>query len=215
MIISFSGIDNSGKSTQIDLLIKELSNRHKSAIYIWSRGGYTPFYNFLKRLLRKGLKKRFPPAGLNNERESAFRNPLVQKMWLAIAIFDLTLFYGLYFRFVKLMGKTIIADRYINDTEIDFILNFPAIPFQHWLIWKILLFIIPRPEVNLLLTIPLEESKRRSIVKKEPFADNDEQRKKRYDLYMQLKIKNRHSIIDATQPIEIVFYKIKKTVFCK
>ena len=49
--IVFSGLDCSGKSTQIEFLRKEFSDREKNNLVFWSRGGYTPGFQKLKDLL--------------------------------------------------------------------------------------------------------------------------------------------------------------------
>ena len=48
MIVSFSGCDGAGKSTQINQLIKSLRLNGYKVKYIWSRGGYTPTFSIAK-----------------------------------------------------------------------------------------------------------------------------------------------------------------------
>ena len=52
MIVVFSGTDGSGKSTQIEMLINEFRNQGFRTKYIWARGGYTPLFSVLKKILR-------------------------------------------------------------------------------------------------------------------------------------------------------------------
>ena len=51
-LISISGIDGSGKSTQLNLLKKYYEKNGHKVIYLWSRGGSTPGINKLKSFLR-------------------------------------------------------------------------------------------------------------------------------------------------------------------
>ena len=47
-LISISGIDGSGKSTQLDLLKKYYEDLGFKVVYLWSRGGSTSGINKLK-----------------------------------------------------------------------------------------------------------------------------------------------------------------------
>ena len=42
-LITFSGLDSAGKSTQIDKVINYLNLKKQKVRLVWSRGGYTPF----------------------------------------------------------------------------------------------------------------------------------------------------------------------------
>ena len=52
MIIALSGMDGSGKSTQVSILQEFFSSNGKASIILWTRGGYTPGFLWLKSLLR-------------------------------------------------------------------------------------------------------------------------------------------------------------------
>ena len=58
MIIVFSGVDCAGKSTQIELLKKEFLGQGIESQSLWSRGGYTPGFELLKKLLRIVIGKK-------------------------------------------------------------------------------------------------------------------------------------------------------------
>jgi len=47
-IIVFSGLDCSGKSTQIDFLDRKFAKNNQRSFVFWSRGGYTSGYQKLK-----------------------------------------------------------------------------------------------------------------------------------------------------------------------
>ena len=67
-----------------------------------------------------------------------------------------------------------------------------------------------RPDPSIILIIPIEESMRRSKLKKEPFSENLIQRKKRLGLYKDLIEKSKWDyIIDGMRPIDEVWYNIR------
>ena len=79
------------------------------------------------------------------------------------------------------------------------------------ILWRILVYLSPRPDISLILTIPIDESLRRSNLKNEPFSENLIQRKKRFDMYQNLIDENKWDfIIDGLQPIDEVWPNIRQ-----
>lgn len=182
-LVALSGIDGAGKSTQHALLASRLKAEGWSPIALWSRGGYTPGINKMKRLARMLAGRRLPPPGRSDARDTAFGCSWVQRAWLTLAIADLVLLYGVWIRWLGARGKTVLCDRYLWDTLIDFRLAFPALPVEGWLAWRFLVWVAPRPDASVLLMIPLEESARRCDAKFEPFPDTPEMRARRFAEY--------------------------------
>lgn len=208
MIISISGIDGAGKTTQIQALLNHFEKNNRNAIRLWSRGGYTPLYNWLKAVIRFFFKRKLPVPGKTEQREKILQSRSGSTIWLTIAIVDLIIYYGVYMRLLELLfRKVIIADRYLIDTYIDFRLNFKNVKFYKWALWKILLFIAPKPKRSFLLTIPLIEAEFRATQKNEPYPDSVETRERRFRYYQKihtswLKIDCMKKIDDVT--IELV-----------
>lgn len=210
MIISFSGIDSCGKSTQIKLIenyFKEKNMRYKN---IWSRGGYTNWFEFLKQVARKLPFNKLPPPGVNEKRTKMFENNRFQKVWLYIALLDLIRLYTVTFRLNCLLGYSIICDRYLWDTYIDFKLAFPDINLEKHILWKILGKLAVKPDVSIIITISPEESWERSVLKKEPFSETLEIRKERDALYKRLIKGNKWmQVINGHDSIDNIWKKIK------
>ena len=210
MLITFSGIDSSGKTTQINNVVDYYSNNGNKIKVIWSRGGYTPLFNSLKYVLRRIMPNSIPKPGESNHRDKTLNKKWVRLIWLEIALFDMIILYCCYFRLLKMFGYTIIADRYLWDTYIDFKLKFEKEDFETFLLWKILLYLSPTPDLSFILTIPVEQSLRRSNLKNEPFSENLIQRKKRFDMYQNLIDENKWDfIIDGMKPIDEVWTDIR------
>ena len=183
MLITFSGMDGAGKSTQIDLLEDKLRQNGFRCKKIWARGGYTPGFELLKKLVRLILGRSAIPQGKSAKRTKVISKPAVARVWLILAMLDLIVLYAIYMRFQLILGKKIICDRYVEDTYIDFMLNFPQIDFEKMLLWKVLVFSAPRPTLAILLLLPVAISMKRSKEKNEPYPDSEATLEKRLEQY--------------------------------
>ena len=209
-LISISGIDGSGKSTQLDLLKKYYEDLGFKVIYLWSRGGSTPGINKLKSFLRLIAGKNLPPSGKSKKRDEMFKNIFIQYIWIYAAILDLLRIYAFSIRWNLLIGKKVICDRYIWDTLVDFKIMFPELEIERWLIWKILVKSVPIPFKQILLMIPIKTSIARCSQKFDPFPDSPEIREKRYSLYVDISNDTKFITIDAKQSSAAVFKQIIK-----
>jgi thymidylate kinase len=209
-MIAFSGLDGAGKSTQIELLKEHYSNSNKQVEIFWSRGGYTPCMEWFKSLLRKVKFSEIPKErGQSKQRDQAFSSNRVRWIWLTLAILDLMWYYGVVLRW-KSLFKIVICDRYLLDTQIDFDLNFPDDKVSERILWKALTLISVKPAYHFILTIPVEESQRRSLLKDEPFPDSANVLEHRLSQYLEYIKMNKYSHhIDCMKPMELVADQIK------
>lgn len=214
MLITFSGLDGAGKSTQIELISNWLEKQEISAVRMWARGGYTPGFELLKRLLRRLAGKRLPPPGNSTARQVQFDRPFISRIWLGVAMFDLAIYWGVILRWQRILGRTVVCDRYLDDTRLDFQKSFPKIPFERGFAWKMLSLITPRPDVALLLWIPVAESLRRSQLKSEPFPDDEQTLSWRLSAYLdeQNFPADRYFKLDCMKPTEAVAAEIELLV---
>lgn len=183
-MITFSGIDCSGKSTQIEIYRKQMELNGRKVKVIWSRGGYTSWIEKFKTLIRKD--KKYSTKEQEQYRADIVNNSFKSKLLLWASIVDLIRFYALVFRLIEFWGTTIICDRYIWDTYIDFKLKYPNHDFEKWISWKILLFLMKKPKHSIILTIPADESMRRSELKVEPFPESFDERVIRIKKYNEI-----------------------------
>ena len=208
-MITFSGIDCSGKSTQIDIIKKHLEEQGKKVEVIWSRGGYTPWVEGFKTLIRPD--KHYTEEQKKAYRDSVSQSGLKSKLLLLASIWDLARYYGIVFRWKDRGNRVVVCDRYIWDTLIDFKVKFPQYDFEKWLCWKIMLKLIYQPTHSFIFTIPAEESMRRSDLKDDPHPEPYDTRVYRINCYMEQIEKGRWDhVIDATVPIDAVSEQVKE-----
>ena len=71
-LISLSGIDGAGKSTQILSIKKYYKQKNLNIKYLWTRGGNTEGMELLKRIARKFSGNRLPASGHSKQRDEIF-----------------------------------------------------------------------------------------------------------------------------------------------
>ena len=219
MIIVFSGVDCAGKSTQIELLKKKFLGHGIKSQSLWSRGGYTPGFELLKKLLRIVIGKKVIPFGRSKKKHKTMSNLFIRYLWLVIAMLDLLFLYAIIIRIKSFLGKVVICDRYLGDTFIDFSLNFPNNNFNKMWLWKLLIMATPKPDISFLFILPVKKSIYRSTLKYEPFPDSKEILQQRLDMYKSstlfdadnwIKINGVDSIVSSANIIKKKIFSILK-----
>lgn len=214
-MISFSGIDCGGKSTQIEKIAEYMRGElgyGKRVKVIHSRGGYTPMLEFMKKLIR--TDKNSSREEQDKYRAAVHSSAKKRRLLLWLSILDLGLYYGVYFRLLEFFGKVILADRYFWDSYIDFLMKYPELNFEKWFVWRLSKKLYKKPRHSVIYVIPAELSMYRSTLKDEPWPETVEVRQKRIDMYLSEIEKNRWMhVIDATAGIEEVFEKTKEIIF--
>lgn len=213
LLVAFSGLDGAGKSTQIALLAAHLRSQGQDPVVIWTRGGYTPLFSALKKLLRRLSGERMvPQAGPSQQRSQTMAQPAILRLWLSLAMLDMMWVYGARVRTERWRGRPVICDRYLWDTEIDFRLNFPQARFDRWLIWRLLVRITPRPDAAFLLSIPVDVSVHRSRLKDEPFPTPPELLAWRTEIYDIAAQRDSLLVLDGERPADQLASEILATL---
>ena len=172
-VVALSGVDSSGKSTQRDLLLDALRSAGHEPVTFWSRPGYTPGLEAIKRLVRRVAGREKAPRkerasgspGRYPRRAASLRHPLRRRLWLGVALLDLLWSYAVRVRIWKRSGRAVICDCYLLDCLVDFRVNFPDDRVEDRLLWRWLRRLSVRPAAAFCLIVPVEVSVARSRAK--------------------------------------------------
>jgi thymidylate kinase len=179
-IISFSGLDGCGKSTQISLLSDELTKNNQKFRVIWARPGSTPVLMKIKAAARK-IRPSLPKAGRSSERQELLQQSNVGHIWFILSFVELIVIYSIYAYTLRLIGYVVIFDRHLQDAIIDYEIMLSK-PLNGSLFIQKLKSLL-HPNVALCLKIDFESSVVRCAEKYEPFPDTDDEKKIRITLY--------------------------------
>lgn len=203
MIIAVSGVDCSGKSTQIERLVARVEGLGRAVQVRWYRPGYSDELDALRALLRRrgGV---LPPPGSGAAREKAFSRSWVRTVWIVVAVLDTLWTYGIKLRCASWLGRFIICDRYVWDAVLDLHLRFPGQVSLQGSLATLLRVLCPTPQVNVLLHLSTQEALDRQEKKAEPFPDDRETFLKRHGVYEGWATDGRFVVINSERTIDEV-----------
>lgn len=211
MIVSFSGIDSAGKTTQIDLLYRYCKEHRISIKKVWSKARGTPGVMFIKELVRKD--RYMDTSGKAEYRAEVFANHKKKRLLLIASLLDLLWYWGLYYRLLTLFYKVVLFDRYIWDSLVEMKQDFEGIDFENWFLWKLVKFVAPNPKHSFLFVIPSEVSVARDIAKNDPTIEDIELKRAKIDRYLALRDEGKwNHVIDGLRTIEDIHEEIKATL---
>lgn len=204
MLVTFSGVDCAGKSTQIAMLSEALARSGKRVAPIWFRPGYSAEMNALRAAARRVLPRAMPGPREGAARERAFARPGVSRAWVCMALSDTFLQYAIKVRWLLATGRTVIADRYLDDGALDLEFRFPGQRVAEWRTSRLVAAMSTRPRVSFLLMLPHDVMLERMAAKNEPFPDPPDVRDRRFAAYQRLAASGRYDVIDADRPPDVV-----------
>lgn len=209
---TFSGIDSSGKTTQIDMLRDYCKEHHIEVYYRWGKGRATPGVLWLKSIFRGD--KKMDESGKKEYREKVYQNKKKKFILLTASILDLWWFWGIYYRYLDRKHELLICDRYVWDTFIDFQTEFSEFHVEKWLIWKVAFFLAPKPKHSFMFYITAEESFRRDNEKGDPDRDELDRKKEKVTKYMKLINTGKwDTVVDGMKTKDEMFAIVKEKIF--
>lgn len=200
-----SGIDGSGKSTQLELLERALRDRGRSPRRLWFRPGYSAALDGARALMRR-LRPGLIPAPTDRlRRDAAFGRASVRLPWIALAVADAVAHYAVRVRGLLARGHDVICDRGVPDAILDLALRFPDVVAEDGAVARLLEAAAPTPDRAFLLLVSRETMLARCAAKAEPFPDAPALRDARLAAYERLaRSRAGWRVIDAERPIEVV-----------
>lgn len=181
MIVSFSGIDSAGKSTQLDLLRAYCDEHHLRYVSKWSKARGTPFVVFLKKLVRRDGK--MDDAGKQEYRKAFFADPKKEKFLYRVSMLDLCWYWSIHYRLLNLTHRYVFCDRYLWDTAVELQFDFPHVDLERSILWKILRKIAAKPKVSFVFFVPAEVSLERDRQKNAAGIENIEMKRQKIAAY--------------------------------
>jgi len=182
MVVSFSGIDGSGKTAHARALAEAFSLCELQARYFWCRGGSTGLLALASRaraLLRGNRRASNPDAVLRRRRELS--HPLLRWGWTWGVALDQVLSYLVGVHLRARTGKIVVCDRYIYDAAVEVLASLPKEDRVTRAAIAFMLRVVPRPDLGYLLD--LEPSDARARKPEEPWhSELDAERR----LYLEL-----------------------------
>jgi len=173
MLITFSGVDGSGKTTQAGALQSAFHTCHLRTSYVWSRGGSSRWVGLFSRLGRDVARVdtgRDVACYVSNKtmedkvqsRRQRFRSPWVRWGWSWLTAIELLLQYTRRVTLPLLRGRVVICDRYIYDALAEWAAYFGEMSIEKRLAARMLRLISPRPGIAYWLDVAPEIAQSRS-----------------------------------------------------
>jgi len=170
LLICFTGIDGSGKTTQANLLLDWLVSKGVKSMYVWSRGEVLTIRRIFLFIGRKVLgtsrreiasdKKAY--SEYQTRKSKLMEKSLVRILWSAMTYVEHLIQINLDIRRKMQDGWVVVCDRYLWDSGIDMAVLNNKNP--DWLIGSLNRFMwkfIPKPTITFFIDIPPEEAMKR------------------------------------------------------
>lgn len=207
MIISFSGIDSAGKTTQIDKLTAFLDAHKVKYTKRWSKARGTPGVEFIKSFFRK--EKGLGEAELQANRKLIYKNTKKQRLLYIASLLDLCWYWGVYFRYLNWTHQVLICDRYLWDTYVEMKHDFYSIDIDKSILWKLVKVFAVKPAISFVFIIPAELSLKRDIEKGTNGTEDIDRKKSKIALYMHLVMQKKWShVMDGTKTREMLHQEV-------
>ena len=161
VIVSFSGLDGSGKSSALRACLEAMRLCEIPVRAVWSRGGFTSWMETAKRVARVAMPMTIPgPRQLEAKRRWLDR-PVRACLFALAVLAEQTFHYLLHVRPYRPAGVSILCDRYAWDTQADLEAKLGSV--RRLAAWSgaMITAAAPRPDLAILLRVEPETASRR------------------------------------------------------
>jgi hypothetical protein len=155
LVVSFSGIDGSGKTAHARALVEVFRLCELRADYFWARGGSTGLLRLarpLKGLLLKGKPPTDPTDAIGRRRQN-LASPLLRWGWVGLVVLDQLFTAWGRIWLPAFLGRIVVADRYVYDTAIEVEQSLPADDQIGRFLVGLMLRLAPKPHRAFLLDV--------------------------------------------------------------
>ncbi len=219
VVVSLSGVDSAGKSTQRDLLIESLRAQGWDPVSVWTRLGYSPGLKAAKRLVGavtgKRKKERGEMAkkpGKYPRRAATLRGGFKRRLWLTFALLDLLWVYCILVPLRRALGRAVVCDRYLMDCLADLRVNFPDDRIERWLLCRLLRRLAARPDAAFCLLVPPEVSARRGRGAGKFNWESPDDLGRRWAAYRALSEELGVTVLDGERPVAEIADSIRRGI---
>jgi thymidylate kinase len=173
LIVSFSGIDGSGKTVHIRALGNACAIAEVKARSFWTRFGSSARKSDLGRPGSKNARISDTATSLARRRRR-LRHRAMRLGWLMYNLTLLVLRYNWHVRLRRWLGEVVICDRYVYDAAVEINVSLPDDPGLCRWAERLLIHLSPRPEVAWLLDVPADISVERQTDENRSIASREE-----------------------------------------
>jgi dTMP kinase len=205
-LISFSGIDGSGKTTQVKLLEDRLKQNGVETSKMWSRWRPLLSLPLLQFLRRTGQARVHKADFLSIVDFQDPKNDAIASLWCFATQLENFLKTSLKVFFPLTLGRTVVCDRYTLDLLVDGMSDLRDPPTRIRLGFK-LLRLLPRPDQAFLIDIDAE-----SAYGRKPDLPSVSHNVKRVRLYLDLHKQAGVKLMDGRRSSETIHQDVWRFV---
>lgn len=151
-MIAFSGVDGSGKSTQVKLLQERFRGLHKNTKRVWCRWRPITSLPLLTILRRLGYAEVHQTSSIGFVETRIPRNGGLAFLWSTLTQIDNFVKTGTMVVIPLMLGRTVICDRYVLDLMVEGMADLKDQPGRTRFGFKLLRF-LPRPQQAFLVRV--------------------------------------------------------------
>lgn len=220
VLICFTGIDGSGKTTVAKALVGRLGSEGLRSRYVYGRLQpivLRPVFWAGRRLFLRKKDRNRDYVGYSHAKKGLLENRVLSALYEFLVLFDYFFQMMVKVRFPLAIGRTIVCDRYVYDTVVTDLavdLKYPQSRTSETL--RRYLWLFPRPDLVFLIDVPEEVANRRK--EDVPSVKYLEERRQ---LYLEVGreqgmivldgSKSRDEVKDAAQKVAVEYMKKRVT----